>query len=406
MLQSMSFHEESQRILPELIELRRRLHQHPEVGLHLPQTQQAVLEALAGLPLEITLGKELSSVVAVLHGDQPGPTVLLRGDMDALPVLEETGLPYASVNGNMHACGHDLHTAGLVGAAKLLAAQKSQLSGAVVFMFQPGEEGPGGAQPMLDEGLLAAAGQAPVAAYAIHVVPGPRGVFLHRTGAMLAGSSTVNIRVHGEGGHGSQPFKAKDPVPALVKIAGSLQEMVASKFPTFDPVVLTVTQLRAGKAVNVIPDTAELGATARTLSAESIERLRTHVPTLAEGIAASFGCTAEIDIYVDYPVTINDRAETSFAARTLGDHFGAEFVQQQAEPRMGAEDFSLVLEEVPGSMLFLGASPEHIDPDTAPFNHSPKVLFDDAVLADQASALALLAFHRTGSLTHRSEASA
>lgn len=398
----MSLHEESQRILPELIALRRQLHQNPELGLHLPQTQQTVLDALAGLPLEITLGKELSSVVAVLHGDHSGPTVLLRGDMDALPVMEETGLPYASTNGNMHACGHDLHTAGLVGAAKLLAAHKAQLRGTVIFMFQPGEEGPGGAQPMLDEGLLNITGKAPDAAFAIHVAPGPRGTFMYRGGPMMAGSNTVHIRVHGEGGHGSRPSEAKDPVPALVKIAGSLQEMVSSKFPTFDPVVITVTQLRAGKAVNVIPDTAELGATARTLSHESIERMQKHIPILAEGIASSFGCTAEVDVRVGYPVTMNDASEASFAARTLGEYFGAERVQEQAQPRMGAEDFSYVLEQVPGVMLFLGASPDGVDLETAAYNHSPKVLFDDAVLADQAAALAALALHRTGSAAERS----
>lgn len=394
----MSLREESQKILPELIALRRQLHRNPEVGLHLPQTQQSVLEALSDLPLEITLGENLSSIVAVLHGERPGPTVLLRGDMDALPVVEETGLPYASENGNMHACGHDLHTAGLVGAAKLLAARQSQLAGSVIFMFQPGEEGPGGAEPMINEGLLSVTGEAPSAAFAIHVAPGPRGVFTYRPGAMMAGSNTVHIQVHGEGGHGSRPFSAKDPVPALIKIAGSIPEIVASKFPTFDPVVVTVTQLRAGQAVNVIPDSAELGATARTLSPESIDRLRRHIPTLAHGIAESFGCTAEVDIQVNYPVTVNDGSATSLVTETLTEHFGEDRIEHQLEPRMGAEDFSFVLEQVPGAMIFLGASPDHVDPETAAYNHSPKVEFDDAVLADQAQALAALALHRTGSM--------
>lgn len=385
---------DAQRLLPELVELRRALHADPEIGLDLPRTQQRVLDALADLPLEITVGRELSSVVAVLRGAHEGPAVLLRGDMDGLPVEEDTGLPYASTNGNMHACGHDLHTVGLVGAAKLLAERRSELHGSVIFMFQPGEEAYGGAAKMIAEGLLEVTPEPPVAAYGIHVAPGPQGVFEYRPGPALAGVSRLHITVNGKGGHGSQPETAVDPVPALVKIAGSLQEMIASKFPTFDPVVLTVTQLTAGQAINVIPDSAQLGATVRTLAPESIDLVRTHSKTLADGIAQSFGCTADVELHVQYPVTVNDRAETDYVARTLSHEFGQERVQQRRDPLMGSEDFSEVLNQVPGTFLFLAASPPEIDPESAPWNHSPNVLFDDAVLGDQAAALALLALKK------------
>ncbi|MFL0448368.1 M20 family metallopeptidase, partial [Corynebacterium xerosis] len=176
-----------------------------------------IVEALDELGLEITLGRSVSSVVAVLRGARPGPTVLLRGDMDGLPVAEQTGLEYASTTGAMHACGHDLHMAGLVGAAHLLNARRDELAGSVVFMFQPGEEGPGGAKPMIEEGLLEVTGEKPVAAYGIHVFPGERGLFTYRPGTAMAGANYLHVTFHGEGGHGSQPHTAKDPVPALLE---------------------------------------------------------------------------------------------------------------------------------------------------------------------------------------------
>lgn len=381
-------------LLPELIELRRELHRTPEIGLDLPGTQRSVLAALEGLPLEITLGEATTSVTAVLTGAHPGPTVLLRGDMDGLPVVEETGLEYSGTNGNMHACGHDLHTAGLVGAAKLLAARRDEIHGKVVFMFQPGEEGYKGAKVMLDEGLLSITGELPIAAYGIHVAPGPRGVFSIKSGPALAGSNTLNITVHGRGGHGSQPQTAADPVPPLVSIASELQTMVTRKFSALDPVVLTVTQLHAGEAINVIPAQASLGATVRTLSNESVETMKVETTRLAEGIAAAHGCTATVEFEVQYPVTINTPDHTQWVAEELSDLFGEERTNIVEEPLMGSEDFSFVLQEVPGTFFFLHTSPDGVDPETAAWNHSAKVLFDDSVLGDQAAALAQLALKR------------
>lgn len=390
----MTLSEQARDLLPELVALRRRLHQCPEVGLDLPQTQAIVLEALEGLPLEITTGTATTSVTAVLRGGRPGPTVLLRGDMDGLPVTEATGLDFAATTGTMHACGHDLHVAGLVGAARLLSAHREELAGSVVFMFQPGEEGYAGAKVMLEEGLLEVTGEKPVAAFAIHVFPGPAGVFEYRPGPALAGSNVLHITVTGRGGHGSMPHTAVDPVPALISIAGDLQAMVTRRFSVFDPVVLTITQLSAGEAVNVIPQTASLGATVRTLSHASVETLREATRELAEGIAAAHGCTAEVDFRVQYPVTISDADQAAWVGEQLRAEFGEDRVIEAADPLMGSEDFSFVLEEVPGAFLFLHASPPEVDLATAAMNHSPTVLFDDAVLGDQAAALARLALER------------
>ncbi|WP_422456580.1 M20 metallopeptidase family protein [Arthrobacter sp. 7Tela_A1] len=388
------FASEGEALLPGLVSLRRDLHREPEVGLHLPRTQQKILDALDGLDLEITTGTALSSVTAVLRGGEEGPAVLLRGDMDALPVDELTDLEYASTNGAMHACGHDLHVAGLVGAARLLAAQQRDLSGSVVFMFQPGEEGDGGAGLMIEEGVLEAAGERPVAAYGIHVRPGPLGVFRTKPNTLMAGANELRITVHGSGGHGSQPHNALDPVPALVEIAAALQVMATRKFSVFDPIVLTVTQLEAGRAINVIPDSASLGASVRTLSAESVDRLIVETKALADGIAAAHGCTAEVGFEILYPMTENDPSRTFEAMRELRELFGEERVLQSRDPLMGSEDFSLVLQKIPGTYLFLGATPPEVDPATAAWNHSPRVLFDDSVLGDQAAALAQLAFNR------------
>jgi len=393
-----AFAVEGAEILPDLVALRRDLHRNPELGLDLPETQRRVLRDLEPLGLEITLGTALTSIVAVLRGGRPGPTVLLRGDMDALPLRESSGVEFAATNGAMHACGHDLHTAGLVGAARLLAAHRDELAGNVLFMFQPGEEGHGGAKVMLDEGLLDAAGEKPVAAYAIHVAPGPHGMFVTRAGAVAAGSNQLNVTVRGRGGHGSQPHRVLDPVPVLAEIILALQTFVTRRFDAFDPIILSVTQLEASDAVNVIPETATLRATVRTLSEASLTRLQEEAPRLAQGIAAAHGQTAEADIVVSYPVTINDDDTTAEAHTWLADTFGEARVQALPTPGMGSEDFSFVLNEVPGTFFMLGATPPDQDFTTAEFNHSPRVVFDDAVLGDQAAALAMLAWRKLASV--------
>lgn len=390
------FPAEARALADDLIALRRELHRNPELGNDLPETQARVLAALEGLPLEITTGTSLTSVTAVLRGAKPGPTVLLRGDMDGLPVDEQTGLDFASANGNMHACGHDLHTAGLVGAARLLSAHRDELCGNVIFMFQPGEEGPGGAAPMIEEGVLDAAGTRADAAFGVHVLPGEPGTFTTRRGPLMAGSNILRVTFHGAGGHGSQPHNALDPVPPLVEYCQALQVMVTRRFSVFDPVVLAVTNLSAGEAVNVIPASASMGGSVRTLSQETTTAFPQHAKELADSIAAAHGCTAEFSWEVLYPPTLNDPEQAGFTLDTLAQVFGAERVNDAEDPFMGSEDFSFVLQEVPGAFYFLHASPPEIDPDTAAMNHSPLVQFDDAVLADQAASLAALAFaHNT-----------
>ncbi|SMX71595.1 hippurate hydrolase [Brevibacterium sp. 239c] len=387
------FRTEAQGLQDDLVTLRRTLHAHPELGYQLPFTQRTVLDELAGLGLEITTGESLTSIVAVLKGGRTGPAVLLRGDMDALPVAEDTGLEYASTNGNMHACGHDMHTAGLVGAARLLAAHRDELPGSIVFMFQPAEEVEGGAEPMIDEGLLEAAGVPVVAAYGIHVEADERGRFTTKGGPLMAGFADLNLKIHGAGGHSSQPQATRDPVPAVAEIALALNTMVSRSFDIFDPVVVSVTQLEGAQASNVIPDSAKLTASIRYLSAESIALVKERVHEIAESIARAHRCTAEVDLRLGFPVTMNNPAESQLVIDRLGEVFGSERVEEMAVPRMGSEDFSYVLQKVPGTFVFLGATPEGVDPN-AETNHSPRVVFDDGLLGDQAAALAHLAFAR------------
>jgi len=402
----MGVRDDAEAIAPELVELRRAIHREPEIGLDLPGTQRKVLAALDGLPLEISRGTALSSVTAVLRGDGAdtgGPVVLLRGDMDALPVTERTGLDYASQTaGVMHACGHDLHTAMLAGAARLLAARRRELPGTVVFMFQPGEEGHAGARYMISEGVLDAAGQRPVAAYALHVASAewPAGVFSTRPGPMLAAAEVLAVTVHGHGGHGSEPHHAADPIPAACEMVTALQTLVTRKFDVFDPVVITVGSFHSGTTDNVIPDDATFLATVRSFSPEARQRVRESALALVGGIAAAHGLTVSAEFRDGYPVTVNDEAETRFAASVVAALLGEERCVAQPNPMTGAEDFSFVLEQVPGAFLMLGACPPGADPATAPNNHAGDAVFDDSVLATGAALYAELALQRLAAAPH------
>jgi hippurate hydrolase len=386
--------EQARSLLATLVSIRRSIHMAPEVGLRLPNTRATLLSALAPLRLETKLHERSSSFSVVVHGDQPGPVVLLRADMDALPIREETGLPFASSNAAMHACGHDMHAAALVGAAHLLSDSRSTLAGSVVLMFQAGEEGHGGARLMLDEGLLDVAGERPIAAFAIHVIPGSPGVFSTRSGTMLAGASELHVAVTGTGGHGARPQLARDPVPPVAEIVLALQTMVSRRFDFSTPVTVSVTQLSGSDAINVIPNEARLGATVRTLSPESVGLFEKESAMLVHGIAAAHGCTASVRLDVQFPVTVNDVQETARARAALIETFGEHRVEWMPDPMMASDDFSYVLDEVPGVMLALTASPATLDQTERQWNHSPRVLFDDGLLADQARALAALAISR------------
>jgi hippurate hydrolase len=397
----------AQSIGPELVDLRRRLHQRPELGLDLPLTQRAVLDALDGLDLEVTTGRGLSSVVAVLRGSGPAggdraggdgerPVVLLRGDMDALPVTEDLDLDYVSQHeGLMHACGHDLHVAALVGAARILHAQREELAGDVVFMFQPGEEGPGGAKPMIDEGLLDAAGRRVDAAYALHVYSSehPLGTWFGRPGPLMAAADEVRVRVVGEGGHGSQPFRAKDPIPVACEMVLALQTMVTRAFDVFDPVVVTVGKFVGGTKDNIIPDDAVFEATVRSLSEDVRAEVSGRIEALVTQVAQAHGLLAEVTHFPGYPVTVNDEGEYAFAVDTITDLFGADRFATMANPEMGSEDFSFVGQLVPSAYVNLSACPAP-DYASAPDNHSPRAEFDDSVVPDAAALLAELALRR------------
>jgi amidohydrolase len=386
---------------PELVALRRRLHQVPELGLDLPVTQQLVLEALSGLDLEVSRGRALTSVTALLRGRAAArgserPVVLLRGDMDGLPVTEELDLPFRSRHeGVMHACGHDLHVAGVVGAARILHALRDQLAGDVVFMFQPGEEGPGGAERMLREGLLDVAGRRVDAAYALHVFSAgyPLGTWFGRPGPLMAASDEIVVRVMGAGGHGSQPFRARDPIPVACEMVLGLQTLVTRAFDVFDPVVVTVGKFVGGTKDNIIPDDATFEATVRTFSPEAREQALSRVERLVRGLADGHGLEVEVTFRQGYPLTVNDADEYAFARETIIDLFGTGRYQHQRDPEAGSEDMSFVLREVPGAYVNLSACPA-VDYQHAPDNHSPRAEFDDSVVPDAAALLAELALRR------------
>lgn len=382
----------------DLVALRRELHQIPETGLDLPKTQGLILEALRGLELEVTTGTQTTSVTAVLRGGRPGAgraSVLLRGDMDGLPLSENTGLPFASRNGAMHACGHDLHMAGLVGAARLLDARRSQLQGDVIFMFQPGEEGFNGAQVMIEEGVLDAAGTRPSGAYGLHVVSdAAAGVFTNRPGPYMAAFCRLDVVVNGRGGHGARPFQALDPIQVGAEIIGALQTYVTRRFDVFDPVILTVGEFHGGTAPNVIPDSAVFRAGIRCFTPEVEDRLEGELPDLVTGIAHAHGLSADVAFRRTLPATINDAEHAEFWASTAQDLFGEGRFEALPNPKAGSEDFSRILNEIPGSYGHLGAGSRDMDPvDWAPI-HSARAVFEDSVLEDHALFLAALAERR------------
>jgi hippurate hydrolase len=393
-------------LLADLVDLRRTLHANAEVGLHLPKTQRLVLDALAPLDLEVTTGERLTSVTAVLRGGRPGPVVLLRADMDALPVVESTGLPFAAESA-MHACGHDLHMAGLIGAARLLVARREELPGTVVFMFQPGEEGYAGARIMLDEGVLdassrqgplstSAAGSTPVAAYAVHVDCATEGgTAVTRAGAMMASVSVLRVRVSGTGGHAAWPQHAIDPMPVAAEIILALQSFVTRRVPVTDPAIVSVTRISSDSAAgNVLSATVDLEASVRTLSPETLRLVRDGLPRLVTAIGEAHGCTVDAEFVDSYPVTVNDPAETEVVLGILDELYGADRVVRLPAPSMASEDFAYVLERVAGTLVFLGVRPEGVPAASAPGMHSESAVFDDGRLDAHALVLAELAWRR------------
>ena len=391
----------AQHLYPDLVDLRRLLHRFPERGNHLPETRRIVLEALEGLPLDIVAHETTSGIVAVLEGDQPGPVTLLRADMDALPVTEETGLEFASLHdGFMHACGHDLHTAMLVGAARVLSSMKSDLAGTVLFMFQPGEEGFAGARFMLEEGLLATVEDRPSGAFAMHVNTWTRtGMVLHRKGPQLASDDEVRVTVRGRGGHASAPHLSYDPIPVAAEIVLATQTAITRRINVFDPGVITFATVDAGTTHNVIPETALLVGTIRAVSDSTRRELHALINRVVPGIAAAHDVEAEVEIDMGYPVTVNDPDHTTWVDTVARDTLGDDQVVWMDSPVMGAEDWGYVLREVPGTMSFLGACPPELEPGRAAGLHSNRAVFDEeAMISGTAlhAAVALASHSRPG----------
>jgi hippurate hydrolase len=373
--------------LPDVIALRRAIHADPEIGLHCPRTTAKLRAALEGLPLEIHESSSTTGFVAILRGgaggaSDNGRTVLLRGDMDALPMAEETGLDFASgVPGAMHACGHDAHSAMLVGAARALCARAESLPGTVVFMFQPGEEGHHGARFMIEDGLLDIAPAD--AAFALHISPNmPSGTVVSRAGPLLASTDALNITVEGRGGHAAMPHEGLDPIPVACEIVTALSTFVARQIAVTDPCVLSITKIEAGSAYNIVPGRVTMLGTLRTLSAATRERARAGLTRIATHVALAHGCTAQVRIDEGYPVTKNDARAIDLVRGIAEGMDPVDGWRTMPAPMMGGEDFSYVLREVPGCMAFIGAAPRGSDPNANPPLHNTRMTIDEGVMAN------------------------
>jgi len=391
-------------LLSDMVSFRRTLHQWPELGNDLPITRDTVLEALDGLPLEVTLHESTSGIAALLDGGKPGPTVLLRADMDALPLTEATDLDFSSRNdGTMHACGHDTHTSMLVGAARLLSTQRADIPGRVLFMFQPGEEGSHGARFMLEEGLLdlparSDGSESPVkGASALDITSSlATGCLSCRGGSIMAAADTMFITVKGRGGHASEPYRALDPIPIACEIVQALQTMVTRRIDVFDPAVVTVGKITAGTVNNIIPETAEIEGTIRAVSERTRRAVHDGIRRVAEGIAAAHDAEVTVTLVDGYPVTINDKSQADAVLGLADALVGADKTLRLANPIMGAEDFSYVLQKVAGAMVFLGGT--HVDRrlSTAAPNHSNHVVFDEEAMVTGTAMYAAMALDHLG----------
>ena len=354
---------EAEALAGEIVDLRRDIHRHPELGLDNPRTQQLIIDALTPLGYEITTGTDITSVVATLSGDEPGPTVVLRADTDALPMTEDTVWDHRSqIEGRAHVCGHDAHVAMLVGAARILADHRSELAGTVRLAFQPGEEGSGGMPVMLREGLLSdGLEQRPDAAFAIHITPNiPVGHIGGRAGSLMASTDDFAVTIRGAGGHASTPHFGNDPIPVAAEIIGALQTLVTRRINAFDPAVITVAHLTAGSTSNVIPETAWFEGTIRSVSAQTRAEVTAGFERIVRGVAAAHDCTVEIDLQANYPVTVNNADVVGYCAELAGSLGGERAWIELPTPIMGAEDVSYLFEEIPGAMVFLGVCPDDI----------------------------------------------
>ncbi|MBM9594360.1 M20 aminoacylase family protein [Roseitranquillus sediminis] len=357
---------------PEMAEWRRHLHRNPEIGFDCHATAAFVAERLRQFGVdEVHEGIAQTGIVAIVEGRSSGPTIGLRADMDALPMQEETGLAHASrVNGRMHACGHDGHTAMLLGAARYLAETR-KFAGRAALIFQPAEESGGGAGVMVDEGVLDRFDIAQV--YALHNAPGmAEGTFATSPGPLMAAVDTFEIDVVGRGGHGAMPHETVDPIMPAVAIVQAIQTILSRNHRNDQDLVISVTQIHSGSADNIVPDRAWICGTVRTFSEDVQRMVMSRIEEIVAGQAAAFGATAKLDYQVGYPATYNDPGRTRFAAEVAREVAGDERVDDESGREMGAEDFSYMLRARPGAYLFLGQG------DGAGL-HNPRYEFNDAV---------------------------
>lgn len=379
---------EAQQLFEYTRDLRRDFHRHPELGFKEVRTAGIVARQLGELGLEVSSGIAETGVVALLEGGQPGPVVLLRFDMDALPVQEETGAEYASQNpGVMHACGHDGHTAVGLAVARLLEAHRQDLAGVVKFVFQPAEEGLGGAERMVAAGVLE--NPRPVVNLALHLWNyKPLGWLGITPGPVMAASEAFNLRIVGKGGHGALPHKAIDPVLASAQVITSLQSIVSRNVPPLESAVVTVTSVRGGETTNVIPPEVELKGTIRSFAPEVREKVLERFHQVVSGVAEALGCRAEIKVWRVSPAVINNRTLTrrvqEVAARLL-----PESTIDPEERTMGSEDMAFLMEKIPGCYFFVGSANAKKGLDAA--HHHPRFDFDEAALPRAVALMAAAA---------------
>lgn len=398
---------DSSAIEQRLIEWRRDVHQHPELGEQETRTAALVAEHLRGLGLEVQTEVGRTGVVGILKGGKPGRTVALRADMDALPIKEPAGLPFASrakgiYHGTevdvMHACGHDAHTAMLMATADVLTGMRDEIEGTVMFIFQPAEEGsslvqPGpdaswGAKLMLDDGLFDEL--KPDAIFAMHVMPGPSGQISWRSGATTAASDMLNISVTGSQGHGGMPWNTIDPIVASAQVINGVQTVVSRKANlTRSPAVVTIGTINGGSGPNIVPETVEMSGTIRTYDEDVRQKVRDDLKLSAEKIAESAGARAQVSIEPMYSTTINNAELTERMAPVL--ERAADGKVATAELPGAAEDFSFFAQQAPGLYVFLGITPDGQDPATAAPNHNPEFFVDESALVIGTRAMAMLA---------------
>ncbi len=380
----------SNRIYPGMVKLHRDLHQYPELNFKEFKTSERIARELTQLKITVKKGIAKTGVVGLLEGKRGGKTVALRADMDALPILEQTNLPYKSKNpGVMHACGHDVHMTCVIGAAKILSTMKDELKGKVKFIFQPSEEvQPGGAKPMVRAGVLKNPNVSAI--FGLHCDPSiPIGKIGVREGPFMARADSFDIIVHGIGGHGARPHDGVDAIVVAAQIIQGLQTITSRKISPVEPVVISVGKIEGGTARNIICDRVILKGTARSLNQKVANRIPKLLKEITGGIAKSAGASAPVIYQTGYPVLINPHETTEFARHTISAMFGKDAVYEIQKPLMGAEDFAYYLQKEPGSFLRLGTR----NPRKGTYYpwHHPKFSVDENAIKIGASVLAGLA---------------